>query len=135
MPELLAALLAAGGPSRLDARDHRRLHEALIALWMDRELGSADRACLPISKPVPDPEVQLRVGGVTRAIWQLHCWGVLVAEQSEGRAEYLVDHSALQARIPSEKALSPNAWSAIHRRAADWNRAVETDLKYERQAV
>ncbi|MDZ5447787.1 hypothetical protein U2F26_34660 [Micromonospora sp. 4G57] len=111
MPELLAALLAAGGPSRLDARDHRRLHEALIALWIDHELGSADRACLPISNPVPDPEVQLRVSGVTRAIWQLHSWGVLVAEESQGRAEYLVDHSALQACTPPEKILSPNTWS------------------------
>lgn len=135
MPDLLAALLAAGGPSRLDTRDHRRLHETLISLWMDHELESADRACLPISHPVPDPEVQLRVRGVTNAIWRLHACGVLVVEQSQRHADYLVNELALQTWAPPPEALSRGAWNAIHRRAEAWSTAVETDLKKARQAA
>ena len=129
MQELLAALLAAGGPSRLDARDHHRLHDALVQLWESDEVDPADREALPLTTPIPDPEVRLRVRGVTRALWSLRACGALRVEKSAYGAHYLVNRAVVENCMPPRSALSERTWKEVQRRALTWSMEVETDLK------
>lgn len=65
MSDLVAAMIAAGGPSCTDARDHRHLHAALV------RLGEHGGSALPPLAGRPDADVGLRVHGVTHALWSL----------------------------------------------------------------
>ncbi|MFC5996024.1 hypothetical protein ACFQE5_17605 [Pseudonocardia hispaniensis] len=133
MPELLAAMLTCGGPSYFDARDHRRLHESLMALWSDVASDPAVCDLLPLQDPVPDPEVRWRFRGVTRALWKLNADRVLLADATVGSAHFKVDQDAAESYAAGCETLPKTAIEAIYRRAADWNISVETDLKKERQ--
>lgn len=130
MSHLLATMLAAGGPSRLDVRDHRRLHEALAALASEHRDDLVGYALPPLDT-VPDPEVGVRVRGVTRGLWDLCAAGVLVSSETCGHAEYVVDHDQLESEAASD--LPIEIWSVIAHYAQDWRRALDTDLKNARQ--
>lgn len=125
---LIAALITEGGPEHLDARNHRRLHETLVQLG--RDLPSET---LPALSGVPDPEVGLRVRGVTRALWDMHAAGALYMYELGSTAEYRVEFGKVRELAAGAQALPGWIREIIHRRAIDWSIAVETDLKNERQ--
>ncbi|WP_143030154.1 hypothetical protein [Pseudonocardia oroxyli] len=135
MPELLAAMLTCGGPSHFDVRDHRRLHESLVALWSDLADDPAARDLLPLQEPVPDPEVRWRFRGVTAALWKLNADRVLLTESAPGGAHFKVDHDAAECAAAGHESLPSTTKEAVHRRAVDWSIAVETDLKKARHSV
>lgn len=130
MSRLLATMLAAGGPSRLDVHDHRRLHETLAMLASEYRDDLADYS-LPSLETSPDPEVGVRVRGVTRGLWDLCAAGVLVSSEGCGQAEYVVDHIQLESQAASD--LPVEIWTVLAHYAQDWRRALDTDLKNARQ--
>lgn len=131
MSDLLLAMLASGGPDRLDARDHRRVHEALIG-YLSEPMAPKDRELLPALETTPDPEVGVRLRGVTKALWRLHALGFLAAKEYDDHAEFeLVFHE----RSDVVDALSAEARNKLQRRAEFWSIASETDLKKRRQAA
>lgn len=133
MSELLAAMLTCGGPASFDARDHRRLHESLMALWSDVSSDPATCDLLPLHDPMPDPEVRWRFKGVTAALWTLNASRVLLADVAVGKAQYKVDPDAAESFAEGHETLPVAVLAAIQRRAADWNISVDTDLKKARR--
>jgi hypothetical protein len=86
MSDLVAAMIAAGGPSCTDALDHRHLHAALVRLG-EHVSGST----LPPLAGSPDADVGLRVQGVTKALWSLVGAGLLRVQERPGGADLVVD--------------------------------------------
>jgi hypothetical protein len=80
---LVASIMAVGDVAALDARDPRLAHRALVEL--DQADTPAARAVLSrfgvIVRAVPDPEVGLRVAGLTRATWDAVAAGTLTAHE------------------------------------------------------
>lgn len=113
-------MMAVGGVQRLEARDHRLAHAALRGL---SQTASGAEVLSKFEVPRtwrPDPEVGLRVPGVTGALWDAvtsgalevvedgpHAWFVLAANR-EAEARRLLS------RLPAEQA------SEIYRVATDW---------------
>jgi len=93
MSDLVAAMVAAGGPSCTDAREHWQLHAALVGLG-ERAVGSS---ALPPLAGSPDPDVGLRVEGVTRALWSLVGSGLFRVEERQGGADLIVQPDGLPA--------------------------------------
>jgi hypothetical protein len=128
---LIAAMMTRGGPDRIDARNHRHLHEALIRIGHDLPKNEL----LPVLKGLPDPEVGRRVPGVTRALWNMNMVGALTVFESCEIAEYRAEIGRLKSLADAVEALPEFVRATIYRRAEDWSMSVETDLKKERQAV
>jgi hypothetical protein len=128
---LIAAMMTGGGPDRIDARDHRPLHEALVRIGQDLP----SNGLLPPLKGLPDPEIGRRVPGVTRALWNMNSIGALTVFESPQSAEYHAEVRRLKELAGAVDALPESVRAAIYRRAEDWSMRVATDLKKERQAV
>jgi hypothetical protein len=128
---LIAAMMASGGPNRIDARDHRHLHEALLRIGQD--LPSS--GFLPPLKGLPDPEVGRRVPGVTRALWNMNAIGALTVSESHQAAEYRAEFRRIKELSAAVEDLPEFVRTVIYRRAADWSISVATDLKNDRQPV
>lgn len=116
MSELLAAMIAAGGATCTDAREHRHLHAALVRLGKAVE-GS--RSLPPLSGR-PDPDVGLRVEGVTGALWSLVASGVLQVREHVGGADFVVDPNRLPAARRSLMRLGEPDRSAVYSAADFW---------------
>ncbi len=65
----LTAVMVAGGVVGVDLHDQRDAHRALRALWESREGRAACEHLAITVTTVPDPDVGLRVGGLTQALW------------------------------------------------------------------
>lgn len=116
MSDLLAAMLAAGGPSCIDAREHRHLHAALVGLGKDGLRGAA----FPSLDGRPDPDVGLRVSGVTPALWDLVGAGLLRVLERPGGADLMVEGAALPSGRRVLMRLRPTEQAAIYRAAGYW---------------
>jgi hypothetical protein len=84
-------MLAAGGPACTDARQHRHLHAALVRLGHE-VVGSTT---FPSLESRPDPEVGLRIAGVTQALWSLVGNGYFRVWERPGGADLIVNEEAL----------------------------------------
>lgn len=115
MSDLVAAMIAAGGPSCTDARDHRHLHAALVHLG-ERAGGSA----LPPLAGRPDADVGLRVHGVTHALWSLVGAGLLRVQERPGGADLIVDPAEVPAARRVLMRLSEQDRRAVYRAADFW---------------
>lgn len=85
---LLASIMAAGDVPTLDAHDPWLAHRALVDLEQDgapaaRSLLARFRVTV---RAEPDPDVGLRVRGLTRATWEAVSTGTLIAHEDGTRA-------------------------------------------------
>ena len=117
---LLTTMMAVGVVERLDARDHRLAHAALRRLGQTVS-GAEVLATFEVSRTWrPDPEVGLRVPGVTGALWDAVTSGALQVVEDGPRAGFVLAPSReaearrLLSRLPAEQA------SEIYRVATDW---------------
>lgn len=126
--DLITAMAVSGGPSRFHARNHRPLHEALV--YLNDHAGEN----LLGGKPVPDPEVGLRVRGVTKALWDLCRTGFLSAE-GVGQQTYFVVANRSDSRFClGSMSINAHVARAIHLAADRWA-CSETRLKKSRQVA
>lgn len=97
---LLASIMAAGDVAALDAVDPRLAHRAVVSL--DRMGTLTSRALLDrygvTVHAKPDPEVGLRVRGLTRATWDAVAAGMLSAHE-DGHAAWFGMAGQEQARL------------------------------------
>lgn len=117
---LLTTIMAAGGVRRLDARDHRQAHAALRRL-LESEDGRAVLSAFDVNMDWrPDPEVGIRVPGVTKALWEAVGDGGLVVDEDGVSAEFvLADHRTASLRRELSR-LPAGFASAIHRTGTAW---------------
>ena len=92
LSSLVTAIMAAGDVAMLDARDPRLAHRAVVDL--DRTGTPGAKAVLRRFaveiKAKPDPEVGLRVSGLTRATWDAVVQGSLAPVEEGYRAWYIL---------------------------------------------
>lgn len=130
MSDLVAAMVAAGGPVRTDARAPRHLHAALV--WLGEQQPSS--AALPPLVGRPDPDVGLRVQGVTAALWSLAGAGLFRVSERPGGADLLVDEDALPWARRVLMRLSSDDCEAVYAAADRWASA-STARKNSARAV
>lgn len=133
---LLASIMAAGNVAALDARDPRLAHRALVQL--ERTGSPATRSVLvrfgATVRANPDPEVGLRVCGMTRATWDAVAAGVLVAHE-DGSASWFDMPDRERARLVRMVDRLPAAErDYLYRVGADWA-AASTSRKYRPTAA
>lgn len=116
MSELIAAMIAAGGPTCTDARDHWPLHQALVRLGSD----APESASLPLLRSRPDPEVGRRVHGVTRALWDLVGCGLLCVDNSQDDVRFIVDTAELPRARRGLMRLDPQSQMVVYAAAERW---------------
>ena len=113
-------MMAVGGVERLDARDHRLAHAALRELG-ETASGTEVLEAFEVSRTWrPDPEVGLRVPGVTGALWDAVTSGALRVVEDGSQAGFVL---APNRRAEARRQLShlPAAQaSEIYRVATDW---------------
>lgn len=131
MSELLLAMLAADGPARTDALDHRPVHRALHWLARNRPADSQ----LPNLELASDPEVGTRAQGVTQALWALAGDEVLLVEEARGQATFRVDANRLHHARRGLMRLSSEDRDAISHAAGIWAAADSTSRKKVRSAA
>lgn len=112
-------MIAAGGPSCTDSRDHWPLHAALVSLG-ECSVGSS---AFPLLAAAPDPDVGLRVQGVTVALWTLIGAGLLRPVERPGGADLVVDEDALPKARRVLMRLSGPDRAAVYAAADLWARA------------
>lgn len=131
MKELVAAMVAAGGPACTDARDHQPVHRALA--WLARQ-GNLSGA-FPDFELSPDPEVGTRVRGVTQALWALVGEGFFLVEDRPGRATFRLDPDRLPDARRVLMRLTVDDRTAVDHAAAIWTAASCTSRKKLRSAA
>lgn len=131
MSSLVSAMVAAGGPCRIDVRDHRHLHAALLSLSSDT--GRSER--FPALVGHPDAEVGLRVHGVTSALWSLTGSGFFNIERRDQGASFVACEEATPAALRELMRLSHSEREAVCRAAAVWAAADSTSRKKRDRAM
>lgn len=126
--ELVVALMTVGGPRSISATDHRKLHESLV--YLD-SCSSGEGKSVPL-RLSPDPDVGIRVHGVTKALWSLVHEGVLSVSHIDYSPWFVVNDD----RLPSSTALaalfSRRVWHNIHLAAQRWATS-DTSANIDRQ--
>lgn len=119
---LLASIMAAGSVPALDARDPRLGHRALVQL--DRAGSSASMAVLArfrvTVRAKPDPDVGVRVRGMTRATWDAVASGVLEAHEDGPRAWFDMPDRQRKRLMRMVDRLPAAERDCIYRVGADW---------------
>lgn len=131
MSDLLAAMVALGGPTCTDARDHRAVHEALV--WLAQ--SDAPLEGLPPLRLSPDPEVGTRVRGVTEALWTLAGSGFFIVDEEPGRASFRADPARLTAARRSLLRVGQRERVMVGQAAGVWAAASSMPRKKRRTAV
>jgi hypothetical protein len=124
MSRLLPLIMAAGGVEAIDAQDHRRAHEALVALGASSDPAAARVLARygVVTHSVADPMVGRRVQGVTRGLWAAVAGGDLLAVEEGHNAEFVMSRSARD-RLRRDLMRTPAAEAlVIHRAGSDWAR-------------
>lgn len=115
--------MAAGDVPALDARNHRRAHEAIRELslsWNGTDGRGAWARYGGQPTWTPDPESGMRASGVTAALWAAVGAGQLRASEDGHRAYLVLDPEARRAarrdllRLPAEQS------HAVYRVGAAW---------------
>jgi hypothetical protein len=96
--------------------DHRLLHEALVGLGRARSGSSV----LPSLAGSPDPDVGLRVPGVTAAVWSLVAAGLFEVREYPGGAKLLVSESGLPVGFRTLMRLGAADRAAVYDAAERW---------------
>lgn len=133
---LLVSIMAAGDVPVLDARDPRLAHRALVQL---------DRASDPATRDVlarfgvkvrvqPDPDVGLRVQGITRATWDSVAAGVLTAHEDGPRAWFDMPSRERDRLVRMLDRLPASERHCLYRVGADWA-SDSTSRKYAATAL
>jgi hypothetical protein len=128
--DLIATMLCSGGPVRMDALNHRNLHRALCSFFV--EFGHVADGEIVLR---PDPEVGVRVPGVTRALWKLCELGVIKATDRRGSAEFTVQPQIATYVAEVSPPLPVDAHRKLQCVAKNWAAAELTDLKKSRHAA
>lgn len=135
LSDLLVAIMAAGDVEALDARDSRLAHRAITTLAQrgaPEALAVLARFAVAVTT-TPDPEVGLRVAGLTRATWQAVADGLLEPHEEGHRAWYTVPDDARRSLRRQLSRWSPLEAEALYRVGADWAIA-STRRKYRARA-
>lgn len=132
---LLASIMAAGDVPALDSRDPRLAHRALVRL--DREGSSASRAVLArfgvAVRARPDPDVGLRVRGMTRATWDAVAAGLLTPHEDGPLAWFALEERERERLLRMVDRLPEAERACLYRVGADWASA-STSRKYREAA-
>ena len=122
LARLLASIMAAGNVTALDPHDPRLAHRAVLKIG---------RAGTPSAKALlarfgitvtanPDPEVGLRVRGMTRATWEAVSAGVLVPFDTGSSAQFtLPDCERTRLALMIDR-LPLDEQECLYRSGADW---------------
>lgn len=128
---LLASIMAAGDVPALDARDPRLAHRALVRLDVEGSAGS--RALLGrfgvTVGAKPDPDVGLRVRGMTRATWDAVAAGVLTPHEDGPGAWFSLSPRERARLLRMVDRLPEEERACVYRVGADWASA-STSRKY-----
>src|SRR3989442_1520424 len=119
LANLIALLVAAGGPTTLMERSPWPLHEALARLGGDQEARRLVAHCIELDVH-PDADVGLEVGGVGAAIYELINQGIFrpTGAGLEARLELNVDrHRAYRKTLMS---LDLSNATTLQQVAQDW---------------
>lgn len=119
---LLLAIMAAGEVETLDARCPRLAHQAIAALAR-RKTPGAKAVLTRFGVDVmttPDPEVGLRVAGLTRATWQAVAAGLLKPHEKGHNAWYSMSKAARVSLRRQLEHVSVAEAEAIYCVGADW---------------
>lgn len=120
MSDLLTTMMAAGGVTRLDARDHRLAHDALRRLGETADGVSALNTFGVSRSWQPDAEVGSRVPGVTASLWDAVRDGRLQVHESDAGADFvLADNETASARRRLSRLPAGQA-TAIYLTGTDW---------------
>lgn len=127
--DLIATILCSGGPRWIDARDHRNLHRALRTFLVDcgPQVGRTGVAFRP------DPDVGLRVPGVTKALWELCARGLITATDEPGAARFFVQPEMANYVAQINSSLPDAVRTKLQCVAMNWAASEATDLKKSRQ--
>lgn len=114
----LTAVMVTGGVVGVDLHDARDAHHALRSLWASPAGREVCRHLAVIVATVPDPDVGLRVRGLTQALWAAVSMQYL--EPVGGSSFLAVSDSAqvMAGRLVSD--LSGDGRSAVAAAGQDW---------------
>lgn len=118
--ELLTTIMVVGDVGGLDVRDHRLAHAALTRLR-----GSEEGMCVLQAFHVrldwkPDPEVGLRVPGVTSALWHATNLGRLRVTTDEKQTRFVLSPSEVESARGRLTQLPSQLAEEIFRTATFW---------------
>lgn len=122
LSELVVTIMAAGHVSALDAKNPRLAHEAIARL--DDAGSLTSRSLLDhfgvqvVSQP--DPDVGLRVSGLTRALWDAVSQGYLRTHEDGTAAWFILEETALPAINRRMGKLPSGETECLQRVGADW---------------
>lgn len=136
MFELLPLLLAAAQDTRVDAREHWRLHRALRAFDDRRgQMGSVGFAGVEPLSFRPDADVGLRVTGVTEALWDLIGSNTLMIAE-DGDQSWVTLSADATPRVRAQlMRCETELVAALHDAAGCLSAAANTDSKKRRLSV
>lgn len=130
---LLTTMMAVGGVSCIDARDHRLAHDAIRRL---RDSADGLEALSTFNVRLdwtPDPEVGLRVPGVTPALWAAVSAGRLTVTEGDHAATFdLTPKESTNARRQLSR-LPAGIANAIYQTGTAWA-AASTSRKSDARA-
>lgn len=125
---LLTTMMAVGGVDRLDVRDHRLAHSAMRRLRETAD-GRKVLSAFGISEDwTPDPEVGLRVPGLTTALWDAVRDGTLTVAEEHTSADFVLAAKKTASARRRLSRLPVGLANAIYRTGTAWA-AASTDLK------
>jgi hypothetical protein len=134
--DLLLTIMAAGGISSLDAREHSHAHRAFRALRDQGAAGAQVLSLFGVEGPWKrDPEVGLRVPGLTAAIWSAAAEGDLETHEMTTHARYELSDTAARRGLRVLARLAPSEAAAVYRVGADWARRSTSSKKDARLAM
>lgn len=136
LSDLLVAIMAAGDVDALDARDPRLAHRAIVSV-ADMDSDAARHLLRRFDVDVratPDPEVGMRVKGLTSATWQAVARGLLEPHETGHHAWYTLPASARASARRETMCLDLAEADVLHRVGAAWASASTARKKRARAA-
>lgn len=113
-------MMAVGGIVGIDAREQRAAHVALRRL-RDTEDGRSVLVAFNVEMDwSPDPEVGLRVPGVTGALWDAVKAGQLVVDYQDSTTAFVLATNETGRARRRLRELPAGMANAIYRTATDW---------------
>jgi hypothetical protein len=129
MARLVVAVMVSGGIHRLDLAQPRAAHAAVLAATVNRrgEFLAQRFDADPLSV-TPDPQVGLRIVGMTQALWRAVALGLLCPTGDSTEVVVTADAQAEAGRALC--ALTDEERDAVTVAGRYWATAFSTDLKH-----
>lgn len=122
LSDLLVAIMAAGDVDALDAQDPRLAHRAVAAVAAtDTDAARHVLARYGVSvQTIPDPDVGLRVSGLTDATWKAVARGLLEPHEAGQQAWYTMPAATRMRARREVMRLDLAEAGLLQRIGADW---------------